>query len=136
MTTGLSLVNTGTASALCCWLLTSVPTPICLCKPFLCKACSFVPGCRPVERRLFCSCKLFSCRACTGSSIGEQSCPIPPRHSAVRPDATCRDLYGFWTRQVRVKNILFYFRKNTAINLKFNIELANGVVEVYRKCLA
>ena len=29
----------GTASALRCWLLTSVPTAICLCKPFLCKAC-------------------------------------------------------------------------------------------------
>ena len=28
-----------TASALRCWLLTSVPTPICLCKPFSCKAC-------------------------------------------------------------------------------------------------
>ena len=36
----------GTASALRSWLLTSVPTPICLCKPFSCKAC---PGttCRP-----------------------------------------------------------------------------------------
>ena len=29
----------GTASALRSWLLTSVPTPICLCKPFSCKAC-------------------------------------------------------------------------------------------------
>ena len=31
-------------SALRCWLLTSVPTPICLCKPFSCKAC---PGIQP-----------------------------------------------------------------------------------------
>ena len=30
---------TGTASAFRCWLLTSLPTPICLCKPFSCKAC-------------------------------------------------------------------------------------------------
>ena len=29
----------GTASALRSWLLTSVPSPICLCKPFSCKAC-------------------------------------------------------------------------------------------------
>ena len=29
----------GTASALRCWLLTSVPTLICFCKPFSCKAC-------------------------------------------------------------------------------------------------
>ena len=29
----------GTASALRSWLLTSVPTPICLCKPLSCKAC-------------------------------------------------------------------------------------------------
>ena len=28
-----------TKSALRSWLLTSVPTPICLCKPFSCKAC-------------------------------------------------------------------------------------------------
>ena len=43
LTRGLSPVYsrfiTGTASALRCWLLTSVPTPICLCKPFSCKAC-------------------------------------------------------------------------------------------------
>ena len=43
LTRGLSLVYprfiTGTASALRCWLLTSVPTPICRCKPFSCKAC-------------------------------------------------------------------------------------------------
>ena len=30
---------TGFASALRFWLLTNVPTPICLCKPFTCKAC-------------------------------------------------------------------------------------------------
>ena len=28
-----------TASALRCWLLTSVPTPICFCKLFSCKTC-------------------------------------------------------------------------------------------------
>ena len=28
-----------TRSALCSWLLTSGPTPICLCEPFSCKAC-------------------------------------------------------------------------------------------------
>ena len=43
LTTGLSAVDprliSGTASALRSWLLTSVPTPICLCKPFSCKAC-------------------------------------------------------------------------------------------------
>ena len=42
LTTGLSAVHTrfitGKRSALCCWLLTSGPTP-CLCKPFSCKAC-------------------------------------------------------------------------------------------------
>ena len=31
--------NRGTKSALRSWLLTTVPTPICLCKPFSCKAC-------------------------------------------------------------------------------------------------
>ena len=30
---------TETTSALSCWLLTSGPTPFCLCKPFSCKAC-------------------------------------------------------------------------------------------------
>ena len=36
----------GTTAALRPWLLTSVPTPICLCKPFSCKACpgSALPG--------------------------------------------------------------------------------------------
>ena len=29
----------GTISAFCSWLLTSGPTPFCLCKPFSCKAC-------------------------------------------------------------------------------------------------
>ena len=37
-------VSAGTRSALCSWLLTSGPTPICLCKPFSCKAC---PGIEP-----------------------------------------------------------------------------------------
>ena len=41
--TGLSAVYprliSGTAIALRSWLLTSVPTPICLCKPCSCKAC-------------------------------------------------------------------------------------------------
>ena len=32
-----------TRSDLCSWLLTSEPTPLCLCKPFLCKTC---PGIR------------------------------------------------------------------------------------------
>ena len=32
-------VLTGTRSAFCSWLLTNVPSPICLCKPFSCKAC-------------------------------------------------------------------------------------------------
>ena len=35
---------TGTRSALSSWLLTSGPTPFCLCKPFSCKAC---PGISP-----------------------------------------------------------------------------------------
>ena len=43
MTTRLSAVDhlfiTGTKRALRSWLLTSVPTPICLCKPFSCRAC-------------------------------------------------------------------------------------------------
>ena len=43
LTRGLSPVYprfiTGTASVLRCWLLTSVPKSICLCKPFSCKAC-------------------------------------------------------------------------------------------------
>ena len=43
LTTGLSAVYpqfiNGTTRPLRCWLLTSVPTPICLCKPFSCKAC-------------------------------------------------------------------------------------------------
>ena len=34
----------GTASALRFWLLTSVPTPYCLCKRFLWKACTGKPG--------------------------------------------------------------------------------------------
>ena len=54
----------GTASALRSWLLTSVTTPICLCKPFSCKACPGTSrtrgalhswmrtGCRLVHRRL------------------------------------------------------------------------------------
>ena len=63
LTTGLSPVYqwfiTGTKSALRSWLLTSVPTPICLCKPFSCKACpgiSFkngflaVAGCKPLPQ--------------------------------------------------------------------------------------
>ena len=29
----------GTRSALCSWLLTHLPTPICICKPFSCKVC-------------------------------------------------------------------------------------------------
>ena len=40
---GLSAIDNrfirGTAAALRSWLLTSVPSPICLCKPFSCKAC-------------------------------------------------------------------------------------------------
>ena len=43
LTRGLSAVDKlfirGTRSALCSWLLTSGPTPFCLCKPFSCKAC-------------------------------------------------------------------------------------------------
>ena len=43
LTSGLSPVYhrfiSGTRSALCSWLLTSGPTPFCLCKPFSCKAC-------------------------------------------------------------------------------------------------
>ena len=43
LTTGLSAVHprfiTGTRSALGSWLLANGPTPICLCKPFSCKAC-------------------------------------------------------------------------------------------------
>ena len=43
LTTGSSPVYqrfiTGTRSALSSWLLTSGPTPFCLCKPFSCKAC-------------------------------------------------------------------------------------------------
>ena len=35
----------GTASALRSWLLTSVPTPICPCKPFSCKACPGMAKC-------------------------------------------------------------------------------------------
>ena len=35
---------TGTASALRCWLWTYVPTPICLCKLFSCKACPGADG--------------------------------------------------------------------------------------------
>ena len=31
--------NRGTRSALCSWLLASVPAPNCLCKPFSCRAC-------------------------------------------------------------------------------------------------
>ena len=83
---------TGTASALRSrsWLLISVPTPICLCKPFSCTACPehagtkspvdnrfirgfirdlsagrealFLLGCWPVNRRLPCLCKPFSCK--------------------------------------------------------------------------
>ena len=39
----------GTKSALCSWLLTSGPTPFCLCKPFSCKACpgTFRPAITP-----------------------------------------------------------------------------------------
>ena len=40
----------GTRSALCSWLLAGVPTPICLLKPFSCKAC---PG------NIIYLCKLF-----------------------------------------------------------------------------
>ena len=51
LTTGLSAVHprfiSGTRHAPCSWLLTSVPTPICLCKPFSCKAC---PGTSSVGR--------------------------------------------------------------------------------------
>ena len=36
----------GTASALRSWLLTNVPTPICLCKPFSCKAYPGIASCR------------------------------------------------------------------------------------------
>ena len=36
----------GTRSALCSWLLASVPTPICLCKPFSCRACPGKRVCR------------------------------------------------------------------------------------------
>ena len=39
----------GTASALRSWLLTRVPMPICLCKPFSCKAC---PGTYRLEARV------------------------------------------------------------------------------------
>ena len=43
LTRGSSAVHpwfiSGTKSALRSWLLTSVPTPFCLCKPFSCKAC-------------------------------------------------------------------------------------------------
>ena len=43
LTRGLSPVYhgfiSGTRSALCSWLPTSGPTPLCLCKPFSCKAC-------------------------------------------------------------------------------------------------
>ena len=35
---------TGTRSALRCWLLTSGPTPFCLCEPFSCKAYPGIPG--------------------------------------------------------------------------------------------
>ena len=48
LTSGLSPVChrliTGTASALRCWLLATVPTAICLCKPFSCKACPGTGG--------------------------------------------------------------------------------------------
>ena len=47
---------TGTASALRCWLLTSVPTPICLCKPFSCKACPGNPEARTSE--ILCTCRI------------------------------------------------------------------------------
>ena len=47
----------GTKSALRSWLLTSVPTPICLCKPFSCKACPGISLVRPsgetFKRRVF-----------------------------------------------------------------------------------
>ena len=43
LTRGLSAVHprfiSGTRIALCSWLLTTGPTPICPCKPFSCKAC-------------------------------------------------------------------------------------------------
>ena len=48
LTRGLSAVHprfiSGTRIALCSWLLTTGPTPICPCKPFPCKAC---PGNKP-----------------------------------------------------------------------------------------
>ena len=50
LTTSLSAVDprliSRTASALRSWLLTRVPTPICLCKPFSCKA---FPGICPIQ---------------------------------------------------------------------------------------
>ena len=38
-----------TASALRSWLLTSVPTPICPCKPFSCKACPGIHICGTIR---------------------------------------------------------------------------------------
>ena len=56
LTTGSSPVYqrliTGTRSALSSWLLTSGPTPFCLCKPFSCKAC---PGMRTPWSRSTCT---------------------------------------------------------------------------------
>lgn len=39
LTRCLSAVITGKTAALRSWLLTNAPTPYCLCKTFLCKAC-------------------------------------------------------------------------------------------------
>ena len=41
----------GTASALRSWLLTSVPTPTCLCKPFSCKACPGISAQTTISRK-------------------------------------------------------------------------------------
>ena len=82
------------------WLLTSGPTPFCLCKPFSCKACSgtdretksavdprvirdlspgrkalFVLGCLPVYRRLFVSVNPF--HATVRESSARSSCRHP-----------------------------------------------------------
>ena len=82
---GLFLIN-GTRSVLSFWLLTSGPTPICLCKPFSCKAC---PGTLEGTRE-----------ACF---LGEQFCwrsvlpdPAPPLRRAHRPDApVVFSVFGF-----------------------------------------
>ena len=54
-------VISGTKRVFCSWLLTSVPTPFCLCKPFLCKACSEIIGRRLFSGRLEIISKSFQC---------------------------------------------------------------------------